>query len=195
MKAVLVKAVKNLFTLAGHAAGAAVPAITAWIGLTAAPAPVLARPVAPHTTDGSVGPAFLAAPAALLTALPVVDLDTADEPAGLAPALLVALNYTTLPTQWSWSRPPLVAAGTDPTPATAAMVASSHRGLPGWLEARTRGQAALIGLPSRPIERAAARRPRPGNRPARRPASPKPTAARKVVWMSSRPAVVSRSAA
>jgi hypothetical protein len=58
--------------------------------------------------------------------------------------------------------------------------------MPGWLAAHTSRQALLAGRTSRPLNRATSRRPRPGNRPARRIQAPRCTPKRTVVWMEAR---------
>jgi hypothetical protein len=78
----------------------------------------------------------------------------------------------------------------EPEPALDVAVADTLRAFPGWLEARTTREAALISHTSRPIHRAASRHPRPGNRAARRLPQARKTPARKVVWLSGRANVI-----
>lgn len=61
-----------------------------------------------------------------------------------------------------------------------------RRPMPGWLAAHAHRQAVLAGRVSRPLSRASSRRPRPGNRPARRIEAPRHSPKSTVVWMAAR---------
>jgi hypothetical protein len=63
---------------------------------------------------------------------------------------------------------------------------NSARSMPGWLAAHASRQSLLAGRISRPLNRATSRRPRPGNRPARRIQAPRCKPKRTVVWMEAR---------
>ena len=60
------------------------------------------------------------------------------------------------------------------------------RPMPGWLAAHAGRQALLTGRTSRPLNRASSRRPRLGNKPARRIEAPRRCPKSTVVWMAAR---------
>ena len=177
MIALLVRAFRHLTTRLGRTAGVAVTAVTASSGLMAMPVAGVARPATSQTTPDTTPRA------ALQRATPKWSIDAAGGTTSLSlPALTtqiaVELTYPT-------AQAPDVAATARSSVIGSADGVVPHR-MPGWLAAQAKRQAGLIGQTSRPLNRATARRPRPGNRPARRRAPPRQTAGRKVVWLSGR---------
>ena len=80
--------------------------------------------------------------------------------------------------------PPAIAAPYIPPDAGPSTIPA--RSMPGWLAAHASRQSLLVGRTSRPLNRATSRRPRPGNRPARRIEAPRCSPKRPVVWMAAR---------
>ena len=180
MIAFFVRTFQRFSWLVGRSASVAVTAATASAGLMAQPAPALAHTTSTQASPepGTWSPSFVAGAENPRTVAPVTR-SRAATPAQPTPRMPPHLSLV-MPASADWlsAERPVWTLGASVPPAT-------HR-MPGWLDARLARESTLLGQTSRPLHRAADRRPRHGNRPARRAQQPRRTPPTTVVWLASR---------
>ena len=175
MKALLYRSLRKFGALFGRSAGVAASAVAASSSFAGATPPALVHPTPSPATKEAIGSAHVKTPHDFGQDWhAIVRRETSHT---------LAIAYAPAPAGW-----PLVTIGAHDQSTVA--VAAPSRGIPGWLTARAKREAALARRTSRPLDRAASHRPRPGNQPARRAAKPRKTSARTVVWMARRPSMI-----